>query len=393
MSTMPRLSILMPSRNRASLLKDSIRTAIDQDFDDYEVIVSDNNSHDDTRRVVEDAMAGSRKVKYVHTGRDLSMCDSFEFALTKAQGEYVIFLCDDDALVPGALPYISQILSHPASSPIDILVWQRGGYGHSDLPDNMTRHFLAYRLRSGNLYEIESRLLLDALCKFEPSIYFAIPKTINCAISRRAFQVCMKRTGRFFMPPYPDYTAVCQLLSTHPTYHLIDSPLYLCGTSTQANSGMFSKRLQKLDEYCSLFGPNEITLKGVPYAMPYLTASYLLGTYLRFQEIYPETFDSPIDLTAYLRIALAELIYYEQFEDISGELKQISDYMQQHTGSCEMFDRLARDLRRASRKNNLAIHARMLVAGHPVVQRIAVEIMRILRRGRADARQYANVKL
>ncbi len=389
---MPFFSVLMPSRNRASLLRDSIQTAMAQDFDDYEIVVSDNHSHDDTRQVVEQAMATCSKVKYVQTGRDLSMCDNFEFALTQAKGEYIIYLSDDDALIPGALRFIHQLITRPSATPIEVLVWQRGGYGHADVPDNMNRYFLAFRLRSGKLYEIKSKLLLDALCNFDSTIHFAIPKIVNCVISRRAFERGIAKTGRFFLPPYPDYTTASQLLSLYPTYHLIDVPLYLCGTSTQANSGIFAKRVQKVNEYNSLFGPNEITLDNVPYPMPYVSVSYFLATYLKFQKIYPETFNSPINYPEYFRAVLKELLYYQHFEDVSKELEQLADYMREYSGSDELLQHMQQELNSDLGKHKFVYKMRMAIAGNSALSSLATNTMRILKVGRPDARQYKNVK-
>ncbi len=74
----PFFSIVMPTRNRVSLLRSSLKTAIDQSFQDYEVVVCDNNSKDDTREVVETFISQSSRVRYINPQRDLSMCDNFE---------------------------------------------------------------------------------------------------------------------------------------------------------------------------------------------------------------------------------------------------------------------------------------------------------------------------
>ena len=42
MTGKPFFSVVIPTRNRASLLRYALQTALDQDFDDYEIVVSDN---------------------------------------------------------------------------------------------------------------------------------------------------------------------------------------------------------------------------------------------------------------------------------------------------------------------------------------------------------------
>ena len=69
----PFFSIVMPTRNRGPLLRSSLETAINQTFSDYEIVVCDNNSTDDTREIVEAAQARSSRVKYINPYQDLSM--------------------------------------------------------------------------------------------------------------------------------------------------------------------------------------------------------------------------------------------------------------------------------------------------------------------------------
>jgi len=85
-----------PTRERAGTLPFALTTCLEQAFDDYEILVSDNNSTDDTRRVVDEL--GGGRARYIRTGGDLSMRDSWEFALMQAKGEYVTVLPDDGAI-------------------------------------------------------------------------------------------------------------------------------------------------------------------------------------------------------------------------------------------------------------------------------------------------------
>ena len=96
--TKPFISVIIPTRERADTLLFAIKTAFDQNSDDYEVIVSDNFSQDNTKEVVE-SFSDPRLV-YVNSGRRLSMCDNYEFGLEHARGEYIIFIGDDDAIMP-----------------------------------------------------------------------------------------------------------------------------------------------------------------------------------------------------------------------------------------------------------------------------------------------------
>lgn len=337
---MPFFSILMPTRNRASLLRSALQTAVSQEFADYEIVVSDNNSQDETREVVEGFMRDSDRVRYVNPGRDLSMCDNFEYVLSHAAGEYVLYLSDDDALAANALTYAHETLSRFS---INTLVWERGYYQHADIPDDNLRCTFFCERRSGNLYEVKARTVADAFSNFDTRTYGILPKMLNCAVASSVLRRCKEKTGYFFLPPFPDYSAACHLLGIDDSYHLLDLPLYICGVSRISNAGIQYDRKQKFENYISLFGRDLI--EGVPYPMRYLNAPYFLATYRKFQQIYPETFTSPPNMDAYLKSLFTELMSFEAYEDISEELQTLAGYMRDYYGGDEAFDALLKEHR------------------------------------------------
>jgi hypothetical protein len=183
--------------------------------------------------------------------------------------------------------------------------------------------------------------MMEALCNFDITVYGIVPKIINSAISLEKIRKCSERTGgRFFIPPYPDFSTACQLLSTDSTYHFIDFPMYIAGDSKLSNTGLRYSRKAKTDDYNSLFDRD--LLEGVPYPMRYLTTSYLCATWLLFHGIYPETFPSQINLEAYLRALFSELTKFEAYEDVSEEFEMLSANMKDYSGSSEMFEHLWR---------------------------------------------------
>src|SRR5262245_30208092 len=96
--TRPRFSVVIPTRERAGTLRHSLRTCLEQDFDDYEIVVCDNCSSTATRQVVDEA--DSPRVRYVRADRPLAMSANWELAVAAARGEYVTVLGDDDGLLP-----------------------------------------------------------------------------------------------------------------------------------------------------------------------------------------------------------------------------------------------------------------------------------------------------
>jgi len=66
MKSMPKVSVIIPSYNRGDIVAKTIDSFINQSFNDYEIIVVDNNSTDNTREVIEKMIKLSPvKIKYI----------------------------------------------------------------------------------------------------------------------------------------------------------------------------------------------------------------------------------------------------------------------------------------------------------------------------------------
>ena len=61
----PKITVIIPTRERCDVLESSLRTVTSQDYDNLEIIVSDNCSTDDTEGVVR--RANDQRIRYVRT--------------------------------------------------------------------------------------------------------------------------------------------------------------------------------------------------------------------------------------------------------------------------------------------------------------------------------------
>lgn len=101
MNAMPVVSVVIATRNRRLLLSEAIATVREQTFAEWELIVVDDASTDDTIRYVE-TIDDHRVVALrqpVHGERSAAR----NAGLAAARGEFVMFLDDDDLLRPSAL--------------------------------------------------------------------------------------------------------------------------------------------------------------------------------------------------------------------------------------------------------------------------------------------------
>ncbi|MFI5181363.1 MAG: glycosyltransferase family A protein [Thermoanaerobaculia bacterium] len=96
----PRLTIVIPTVNRASLVGRALDSALAQTYPDVEIIVSNNGSTDGTRAVL-DRFAGAPRVRVLHRDSTIPANPHGNFLLEEARGEFFVGLSDDDWLEPG----------------------------------------------------------------------------------------------------------------------------------------------------------------------------------------------------------------------------------------------------------------------------------------------------
>lgn len=92
-------SVIVTTYNRSKILTErSLPSALNQDFGDFEVIVLDDCSTDDTRARVTEIQKGHPRLRYVRPPKNAGLAAARNRGAREARGEYVVFLDDDDAL-------------------------------------------------------------------------------------------------------------------------------------------------------------------------------------------------------------------------------------------------------------------------------------------------------
>lgn len=96
------VSIILPTFNRANFLKRSIESVILQSYDDWELIIIDDGSSDDTEKVLEPYLMRFPNIKYnYHLNRGVAL--SMNSGIKKSTGNFITFLGSDDEYLPNHL--------------------------------------------------------------------------------------------------------------------------------------------------------------------------------------------------------------------------------------------------------------------------------------------------
>lgn len=98
---MAKISVVIPTYNRAGYLDAAIKSVLAQSYVDFEVVISDNCSQDETESVVGKYLADSR-VKYFKNQENIGMVRNWRKAIYEyAAGDWFLLLSDDDYLIDG----------------------------------------------------------------------------------------------------------------------------------------------------------------------------------------------------------------------------------------------------------------------------------------------------
>ena len=96
------VSIIMPSYNTASFIAESIRSVQSQTYENWELLIVDDCSTDDTDEVVKPYLSDER-IKYFKNEKNSGAAVSRNRALTEAKGKWIAFLDSDDLWMPEKL--------------------------------------------------------------------------------------------------------------------------------------------------------------------------------------------------------------------------------------------------------------------------------------------------
>lgn len=108
-SPRPLLSVIIATYKRARSVGQCVRSVLSEPGDDFEVVIGDDASPDDTPAVIEPFLADPR-VRHYRNPVNLGMQGNYLKIAREAAGEYLFILTDDDTLEPGALDRVRQVI-------------------------------------------------------------------------------------------------------------------------------------------------------------------------------------------------------------------------------------------------------------------------------------------
>jgi glycosyltransferase involved in cell wall biosynthesis len=225
----PRFSVVIPTRERAETLSHALRTCLEQNFADYEVVVCDNASSPATRQVVEQAR--SRRVRYVRSGEPLSMSANWELAVSHARGRYVTVLGDDDGLLPCALNELDRLVRRHGEP--GAVHWYPALYTWPSIAVAEDANFL--RLPTDRCERVlVGRTQLQRAASWEIGPH-ELPMIYRSVIRHDLIERHRQQVGRVFPTLYPDVYSGYAFAHLAGSYVSVQVPLSIAGLSGRSN--------------------------------------------------------------------------------------------------------------------------------------------------------------
>ncbi len=109
---LPLITICIPTYNRANYLKEAIESALNQNYENYEILIVDDGSTDNTKEIVESF--NSAKIRYTKSEKNLGRPKIRNKLVSLAKGDYLLWLDDDDKLKKDLLlDYVRILQANP----------------------------------------------------------------------------------------------------------------------------------------------------------------------------------------------------------------------------------------------------------------------------------------
>lgn len=227
----PFITVLIPTRERCETLTAAIKTCVDQDYDDYQIIVADNCSNDQTPEVV--TSFSDQRIRYLRAPHRLSMSANFDYALAQARPGYVVSLGDDDGLMPGAIQTVAGVIKKTGAKAVTSSAVL---YHWPSFPQESMRNLLVIRDdREGYRHIDPKREVRRRLAGYDPNLYvWGLPTIYRGFISTEIIQKAIKG-NRYFHSVTPDaYSAFVNSLFLDDVLY-IKKPLTIEGVSGRSN--------------------------------------------------------------------------------------------------------------------------------------------------------------
>ena len=232
------LSVVVPTKNRHYYLKYLINYFKLINSDKIELIIYDNS--DSVLReefILFLNKVNDKRINYYEDDNEMSQTENCDMAVSKAKGEYITLLGDDDIFSKHILEYIDEWRLNK----VDVVLPIKGVYFWPDvkprLYGNKQSGMFKLGLFSNKIKKIESKKVLAKVINRGGSKILNLPRIYHGIVSKELLDKIYLDIGTYFPGPSPDIANAIALSKYSKNYIIIDLPLIISGQSKLSAGG------------------------------------------------------------------------------------------------------------------------------------------------------------
>lgn len=249
---MEKYTVIIPTRDRAETLEATLRTCLRQTYKNFEIIVSDNCSTDNTREIVD--CLDDPRIRYVNPGRRLSMSGNFEFALGHVTDGFVMFIGSDDGIMPDAIEYVDSIVRQYE---VDAVSCRQASYVWPDFPDRNIAGQLTFGGWRNDVEVRNSKEWINKTLNFQVHYCFDLPNLYCGFVHKRIIDKSYK-DGKYFHSITPDaYSAFATAIFINK-YAYSHKSFSIAGASSKSNGASALNPSGNGEEANKFYSENDI---------------------------------------------------------------------------------------------------------------------------------------
>lgn len=303
------ITIVVPIFNGEKYIEESINSILNQKYKNFEILIVNDGSTDDTQKLLEQLYATNRKVKIVNT-ENRGVSSARNLGISLAKGEFLIFMDADDRLVKNALYLINEKLSKNIP---ELLI-----FGFSVFNDSR-RHNDTYLLENlEKKQEVSNNCLMKCM--------LSTKNNLLGYVWRAAYSVEMLKKNKIFFDERlkisEDYLFLLESIVNSRKIIVSSDELYEYHLSESSMSNKYIPTLLKDMMWVNKWIESNIISNNSQLKPQYINT--LTNTYIRFvQNTIRDKHKSPLEKLKYIQVGRSNY-HFEEVIDVS--FKNLNDF-------------------------------------------------------------------
>jgi hypothetical protein len=231
------LSICVATKNRYYYLKFLVKYFNSINSNEIELVIHDNSELGANKDFVNFLdYINDPRVKYYYLEESVSQTENFDHVVSKASGEYVTMLGDDDIFSKYLIEYVKQW----SRNEIDAILPLKGLYTWPDVIPRFYKNSSGVFQPTectGKVECVDAYSLLDEVMKTGGTQILNLPRVYHGVVRKNILDQVYQESGSYFPGPSPDMANAIALCKYVKKYISIDIPLVISGQGSLSAAG------------------------------------------------------------------------------------------------------------------------------------------------------------